>query len=88
MSGQLKERYVTEVVPALEKQFGYDNPMRVPRLDKIVLNIGLGEALDERQGGRRGRRRPAADHGPEADRHPRQAVDRAVPRPDRQCRSA
>ena len=45
MSGQLKERYVTEVVPALEKQFGYDNPMRVPRLDKIVLNIGLGEAL-------------------------------------------
>jgi large subunit ribosomal protein L5 len=45
VSGQLKERYVTEVVPALEKQFGYDNPMRVPRLDKIVLNIGLGEAL-------------------------------------------
>ncbi len=45
MSGQLKERYQTEVVPALEKQFGYDNPMRVPRLDKIVLNIGLGEAL-------------------------------------------
>ena len=45
MSGQLKERYMTEVVPALEKQFGYDNPMRVPRLDKIVLNIGLGEAL-------------------------------------------
>jgi large subunit ribosomal protein L5 len=45
VSGQLKERYLEEVVPALEKQFGYDNPMRVPRLDKIVLNIGLGEAL-------------------------------------------
>jgi large subunit ribosomal protein L5 len=45
VSGQLKERYTAEVVPALEKQFGYDNPMRVPRLDKIVLNIGLGEAL-------------------------------------------
>ena len=45
MSGQLKERYLTEVVPALEKQFGYENPMRVPRLDKIVVNIGLGEAL-------------------------------------------
>jgi large subunit ribosomal protein L5 len=45
VSGQLRERYQTEVVPALEKQFGYDNPMRVPRLDKIVLNIGLGEAL-------------------------------------------
>ncbi len=45
MSGQLKDRYVAEVVPALQKQFGYDNPMRVPRLDKIVVNIGLGEAL-------------------------------------------
>jgi large subunit ribosomal protein L5 len=45
VSGQLKERYLTEVVPALEKQFGYDNPMRVPRLEKIVVNIGLGEAL-------------------------------------------
>ena len=45
MSGQLKERYTTEVVPALLKQFEYDNPMQVPRLDKIVVNIGLGEAL-------------------------------------------
>ncbi len=45
MSGQLRERYLTEVVPALEKQFGYENPMQVPRLDKIVVNIGLGEAL-------------------------------------------
>jgi large subunit ribosomal protein L5 len=45
VSGQLRERYLTEIVPALEKQFGYENPMRVPRLEKIVLNIGLGEAL-------------------------------------------
>ena len=45
MSGQLKERYVTEVVPALRKQFDYTNPNQVPRLDKIVVNIGLGEAL-------------------------------------------
>jgi large subunit ribosomal protein L5 len=45
VSGQLKERYTTEVVPALAKQFEYTNPMQVPRLEKIVLNIGLGEAL-------------------------------------------
>ena len=45
MSGQLKERYTTEVVPALRKQFDYTNPNQVPRLDKIVVNIGLGEAL-------------------------------------------
>ncbi len=45
MSGQLQERYAAEAVPALNKQFGYTNPMQVPRLEKIVLNIGLGEAL-------------------------------------------
>ena len=45
MSGRLRERYGTEVVPALRKQFGYGNPMEVPRLSKIVVNIGLGEAL-------------------------------------------
>ena len=45
MSGQLRERYRSETVPALQKQFGYGNPMQVPRLEKIVLNIGLGEAL-------------------------------------------
>ena len=41
----MHQRYRDEVVPALRKEFGYDNPMRVPRLSKIVLNIGLGEAL-------------------------------------------
>ncbi len=45
MSGQLKGRYASEVVPALQKQFSYTNPMQVPRVDKIVVNIGLGEAL-------------------------------------------
>jgi len=45
VSGQLKERYVAEVVPALRKQFDYTNSNQVPRLDKIVVNIGLGEAL-------------------------------------------
>ncbi len=45
MSGALHQRYRDEVAPALRKEFGYDNPMRVPRVSKIVLNIGLGEAL-------------------------------------------
>ncbi|HXI45415.1 MAG TPA: 50S ribosomal protein L5 [Candidatus Acidoferrales bacterium] len=40
-----QERYAAEVVPALTKQFEYRNPMQVPRLSKIVINIGLGEAL-------------------------------------------
>lgn len=41
---RLKERYRKEVVPALMKDFGYGNVMRVPRLTKIVINIGMGEA--------------------------------------------
>lgn len=42
---RLKERYRFEVVPALTKQFGYKNPLQVPRLAKVVINMGLGEAV-------------------------------------------
>jgi len=45
MTSRLHERYREEVAPALRKQFEYSNPMQVPRLSKIVVNIGLGEAL-------------------------------------------
>lgn len=42
---QLKERYRNEVVPALMERYGYRNVMQVPRLEKLVLSIGLGEAI-------------------------------------------
>lgn len=42
---RLLERYRKEVVPAMEKEFGYDNVMQVPHIEKVVLNIGMGEAL-------------------------------------------
>ena len=42
---RLKQKYREEIVPALTEQFGYRNVMEVPRLEKIVVNIGLGEAL-------------------------------------------
>ncbi len=45
MSSRLRTRYHDEVAPALAKHFGYANAMEVPRLEKIVVNIGLGEAL-------------------------------------------
>jgi len=45
VSNRLKARYHDEVVPSLVKQFEYTNPMQVPGLHKIVVNIGLGEAL-------------------------------------------
>ena len=42
---RLQERYKNEVVPALLKEFGYANPMQVPAVGKIVINIGMGEAV-------------------------------------------
>lgn len=42
---RLKERYRSEIVPALMKQFSYKNPLQVPRLIKVVINMGLGEAV-------------------------------------------
>jgi large subunit ribosomal protein L5 len=45
MSNRLRARYQEEVAPALVKHFGYTNPMQVPSVEKIVVNIGLGEAL-------------------------------------------
>jgi large subunit ribosomal protein L5 len=42
---RLKDYYKSEVVPAMMKQFGYTSTMQVPRLEKIIVNMGLGEAI-------------------------------------------
>jgi large subunit ribosomal protein L5 len=47
MKTRLHEHYDTVVKPALIKEFGYENPMQAPRLDKIVLNMGIGEATQD-----------------------------------------
>ena len=39
---RLKERYDKEVIPALKKEFGYTNVMAIPKLEKFVINMGLG----------------------------------------------
>ena len=44
---RLKKLYRDEIVPKLTKEFGYKNPLEVPRLDKIVLNMGVGEAVND-----------------------------------------
>ncbi len=41
----LRQRYRDEAAPALQREFGYANPMQIPRLEKVVVNIGLGEAI-------------------------------------------
>jgi large subunit ribosomal protein L5 len=46
MAARLRQRYESEVRPALMKEFGYVNAMQAPRLEKIVVNMGLGEAIN------------------------------------------
>lgn len=46
MASRLKEKYINEVVPALMDKFGYDNVMQAPKIEKVVLNMGVGEARD------------------------------------------
>ncbi len=75
---RLFESYKEKAIPALTKQFNYKNPMQVPRLEKIVVNMGLGAAVanpkiidtavEELQGPQR----------PEAGRDPRQEGDREL----------
>ena len=43
---RLKERYTAEIAPALNKKFGYKSVMQIPKLDKVVINVGCGEARD------------------------------------------
>jgi large subunit ribosomal protein L5 len=45
MAARLKERYQKEVAPAIAKEFGITNPMAIPRVQKVVLNMGMGEAV-------------------------------------------
>jgi large subunit ribosomal protein L5 len=47
MKSQLEEKYLSEVVPQLKTRLGYNNIMQLPKLKKIVLSIGLGEAIQE-----------------------------------------
>ena len=46
MTARLREKYKSEVFPKLREQFGYENVMQVPKLEKVTLNMGLGEAKD------------------------------------------
>ena len=46
---RLREQYKSEIVSALQERFEYSNPMQVPRLEKIVINMGLGEAVRDKK---------------------------------------
>ena len=44
MANRLKERYTAEIAPALNKKFGYKSVMQIPKLDKVIINVGCGES--------------------------------------------
>ena len=44
---RMQRKYINEVVPALKERFGYGNVMEIPRLEKIVINMGVGEATGD-----------------------------------------
>ena len=46
MASRLKERYVAEIAPALNKKFGYKSVMQIPKLDKVIINVAAGEAKE------------------------------------------
>ena len=46
---RLKEQYVNEIAPALNKKFGYKSVMQIPKLDKVVINVGCGDAKDNQK---------------------------------------
>ena len=85
---RLKEKYQKEVVPALTKEFGYTNVMAVPKIQKVVVNMGLGEATANAKIVDVGRRRARADHRPEAGHAPRRRSRSRRSRCARASRSA
>ena len=46
MPTRIKEKYLAEAVPALQQKFGYKNVMEIPRLEKVIINMGLGDCKD------------------------------------------
>ena len=45
MEARLKDKYVAEVIPALQQKFGYKNVMQLPKIEKVIINMGVGEAV-------------------------------------------
>ena len=88
MSARLKEKYQKEVIPALQKEFGYKNVMAVPKVEKVVVNMGLGEATSNAKIIDTGADELARITGQKPRDAPRQEVDRGSSRSARACRSA
>ena len=78
---RLKTRYKDEILPALTERFGYSTPMRAPRITKVTVNMGVGDAKQDSKMLEAASRAARDDHRPAAERPPRAQVDRAVQGP-------
>ena len=76
---RLKTKYVNEVKQQLQDKFQYKNVMMIPKFEKIVVNMGVGEARHRFQGYRGRRARSAHHHRPAAHGDPRSQVHRFLP---------
>ena len=68
---RLKTKYLNEVKPALQEKFNYKNVMMIPKMEKIVVNMGVGEAATDSKAHRWRCARPPRHHRPAAHGHPR-----------------
>ena len=75
---RLKEKYKSQVAPQLKDKFGYKNVHQIPKLDKVVINMSVTDAIYEFEGAGRRVERAAADLGSEAGDHEGQEIDRRV----------
>lgn len=76
---RLKTKYNNEVKQQLQDKFQYENVMMIPKFEKIVVNMGVGEAATDSKAIGRCRARPARHHRPAADDHPCPQVHRYLP---------
>ena len=78
MAARFERNIVTTVVPGLSKEFSYKNVMAVPKIEKITINIGMGEATQNAKLMDGAVERADADRGPEAGDHEGDEIDCAV----------
>ena len=78
MASRLKEKYQQEVVPGLQKEFNYKNPMQVPGVHKVVVNIGMGEVIQNAKAMDAAVVRPGHHHRATPGDYPRQTFCRRV----------
>ena len=88
MAARLREHYQKKVVPALTKEFGYKNVMAVPKIEKISVNIGLGEATQNAKLMDGAVNELGADRRPEAGGHQGHASRSRSSSCAKACRSA